>query len=136
MQIRENLIRENVATKFITIKHCEGKTNPADLFTKEDKDIAHFCQIRDTLVQEPFTPTQVDKHNNNKSEESTQGVLTISLRLFLKELPNNNINHTITVLKFANKSWPCTVLKIDKVAFMLPQYHHTTYSAYLILFHY
>ena len=55
MQIRENLIRENVASKFIEIKHCEGKLNIADLFTKEDKDVSHFCTIRDVLVQDAFT---------------------------------------------------------------------------------
>ena len=55
MQIRENLIRENVASKFIHIKHCEGKLNIADLFTKEDKDVSHFCTIRDVLVQDTFT---------------------------------------------------------------------------------
>ena len=54
MQIRENLVRENVQSNFITIKHCEGKLNIADLFTKEDKDVSHFCTIRDVLVQDPF----------------------------------------------------------------------------------
>ena len=52
MQIRENLVRENVANKFITVKHCEGKLNIADLFTKEDRDTAHFLSIRDILVQD------------------------------------------------------------------------------------
>ena len=42
------------ANKFITVKHCEGKLNIADLFTKEDKDVSNFCQIRDVLVQDPF----------------------------------------------------------------------------------
>ena len=35
-QIRENAIRESVISKIIEIKHIEGKTNLADLFTKED----------------------------------------------------------------------------------------------------
>ena len=54
MQIHENLIRENVASKFITIKHYEGKLNIADLFTKEDKDVSNLCTIRDVLVQDTF----------------------------------------------------------------------------------
>ena len=54
MQIRENAIRESVQNKTVTIKHVDGKTNLADIFTKEDKDIAHFLKIRDTLMSLPF----------------------------------------------------------------------------------
>jgi len=50
LQIRENAIRE---TKFITIEHICGKINPADLFTKEDKDAEHFQRLRDTIVVQP-----------------------------------------------------------------------------------
>ena len=27
-----------------------GKTNPADIFTKEDNDVAHYCGLRDLMV--------------------------------------------------------------------------------------
>ena len=52
IQIRENAVRESVLSKFIEVKHIDGKVNLADLFTKEHKDTAHFCAIRDLLVQE------------------------------------------------------------------------------------
>jgi len=53
MQIPENGVRENI--KLLDVKHIEGKINPSDIFTKEDKDTAHFQSLRDTIVQPPLT---------------------------------------------------------------------------------
>ena len=50
MQIRENAVRECVQSSFADIQHVEGKTNLADLFTKEDKDDSHFIILRDLLL--------------------------------------------------------------------------------------
>ena len=55
--IRENAVRENTSNQFIDVKHIEGKVNPSDLFTKEDRDRPHFISIRDLLVSPPFVPT-------------------------------------------------------------------------------
>ena len=52
IQIRENAVREN---PHIEVNHIEGKTNPADMFSKEDKDVPHFQFLRDKTVQKPFT---------------------------------------------------------------------------------
>ena len=52
MQIRENAVRESVIAKFITVSHCDGNTNLADLFTKEDKDPLHFISIRNLITCE------------------------------------------------------------------------------------
>ena len=55
IQMRENAIREAVATDFVSINHIEGKINLADLFTKEDKDVNHFQKIRDIILgEQPF----------------------------------------------------------------------------------
>jgi len=54
LQIRENAIRES--SKIIEIEHVAGKINPADMFTKEDKDATHFIQLRDTIVTDPLSP--------------------------------------------------------------------------------
>jgi hypothetical protein len=51
IQMRENMIRENILSKFVTISHVDGKLNLADMFTKEMKDIAHFVHLRDLLMQ-------------------------------------------------------------------------------------
>ena len=50
MQIRENAIRESVLAQFVTISHCDGKTNLADIFTKEDRDPIHFISIRNLIT--------------------------------------------------------------------------------------
>jgi hypothetical protein len=50
IQMRENHIRENIATKFICINHIGGKINLADVFTKEMKDTLHFVEIRDLFM--------------------------------------------------------------------------------------
>eukprot|EP00957_Ditylum_brightwellii_P089164 6790438-Ditylum_brightwellii.AAC.1 len=53
IQMRENAIRECVQQGFVTIKHVNGKINLADIFTKEDKDVAHFLILRDHLMLLP-----------------------------------------------------------------------------------
>ena len=55
IQIKENVVRENVANKTISISHVEGKVNIADIFTKEDKDLNHFLSIRNLLLFDPPT---------------------------------------------------------------------------------
>ena len=50
VQIRENAIRESVQNKIINVLHIEGKINPSDIFTKEDKDAIHFLDIRKVLL--------------------------------------------------------------------------------------
>ncbi len=37
IQMKENRVRENVASDLITIKHVDGKVNIADIFTKEKR---------------------------------------------------------------------------------------------------
>lgn len=49
IQIRENAVCEGVQNKFVTIKHIEGKKNPLDIFTKEDKEVTHFLKIPSLL---------------------------------------------------------------------------------------
>ena len=50
LQIRENAVRESVQNGFTTVKHIAGKCNLSDMFTKEDKDIPHFLEIRDMIL--------------------------------------------------------------------------------------
>ena len=61
IQIRENAVREAVQSKFIELKHIDGKINPADLFTKEDRDTAHFLAIRDILIHDVPTTLSVSE---------------------------------------------------------------------------
>jgi hypothetical protein len=50
IQMRENRIRENIASNFVSIQHIDGKTNLADIFTKEMKDTSHFVELRDLFM--------------------------------------------------------------------------------------
>ncbi len=50
IQMKENRVRENVSSQFVTICHIDGKTNLADLFTKEMRDTGHFVSLRDLMM--------------------------------------------------------------------------------------
>ena len=54
IQIRENATREAVHKKKVKIHHVGGKDNPADIFTKEQKDTTHFLKLRDIILSKPF----------------------------------------------------------------------------------
>jgi len=45
IQMKENRVRENIASDFVIITHVDGKINLADIFTKEMKDIGHFVTL-------------------------------------------------------------------------------------------
>jgi len=56
IQMKENRVRENIAKRFVTITHVNGKVNLADLFTKEMKDMSHFVELRDIMMCHHFVP--------------------------------------------------------------------------------
>ena len=52
IQVKENFIKENI--DLLSIQHIQGKINPADILSKEDKDPSHFVSIRNNLVPKSF----------------------------------------------------------------------------------
>ena len=50
IQMKENRMRENIASYFILVWHMEGKINIADIFTKEMKYTAHLVALRDLFM--------------------------------------------------------------------------------------
>jgi hypothetical protein len=50
MEMRENAVREWVQDSYLQILHVPGRTNPADIFTKEMRDGAHFWRLRDSFM--------------------------------------------------------------------------------------
>ena len=68
IQIRENSVREN---PHINIEHVSGKINPADMFSKEDKDTKHFQQLRNMTVKPPVK-TVVNKVTTNRLTDKNQ----------------------------------------------------------------
>ena len=57
VSLRDCAVRESVVHKELTIQHVAGKRNPADLFTKELRDGAHFRKLRNSFMttREQFT---------------------------------------------------------------------------------
>jgi hypothetical protein len=54
IQMKENRVRKNVDSDFITMKHVDGKVNIADIFTKEMKDTTHFVELCDIFMCHRF----------------------------------------------------------------------------------
>ena len=50
IELRDNSVREWVQDKTLAVKHVAGKVNPADIFTKEMRDGAHFRRLRDSFM--------------------------------------------------------------------------------------
>ena len=49
--LAELRIYESKQHKEVEFYWIPGKTNPADVFTKEDNDISHYCSLRDLMVK-------------------------------------------------------------------------------------
>ncbi len=50
IELRENSIWEWVQDKTLNVVHVAGKINPIGIFTKEMKDGARFCRLRETFM--------------------------------------------------------------------------------------
>ena len=50
INLRDNAIRESVHLGELSISHIAGSLNCADIFTKELKDVSHFCRLRDSFM--------------------------------------------------------------------------------------
>mmetsp|Transcript_3382 Transcript_3382/g.5163 ORF Transcript_3382/g.5163 Transcript_3382/m.5163 type:complete len:553 (-) Transcript_3382:330-1988(-) len=73
IQLRENALRESVQSGVIEVEHIGGKTNPSDIFTKEDRDVQHFTDCRDTMVVDP--PSLSINIDNKPCSEPTAQIL-------------------------------------------------------------
>ena len=47
---RSVCVRESIQDKEIALHHINGLVNPSDIFTKEMRDTAHFCELRDSFM--------------------------------------------------------------------------------------
>jgi hypothetical protein len=65
LQMRENAVRESIEKDFITVRHVSGKCNLADLFTKEDKDVEHFIQLRNYILTDSLETRHEQEYLNN-----------------------------------------------------------------------
>ena len=53
IDLRENLVRENLHAKTINVSHIPGKINLSDIFTKEFRDTTHFLSLRNSFMISP-----------------------------------------------------------------------------------
>ena len=51
VDLRENLVRENIMKRTIQVSHIPGKTNLSDIFTKEFRDVTQFLFLRDLFMK-------------------------------------------------------------------------------------
>ena len=58
----------------VQIYWTPGSSNPADIFTKEDKDVAHFESIRDQMVM-PRESFRLPNNGNSPNNSHAWGVL-------------------------------------------------------------
>ena len=70
VQIRENAVREGIEMGIFTVTHIEGKKNPSDIFTKEDKDTEHFVAVRNSIMCD--FDTVEDEANKEIKENKTE----------------------------------------------------------------
>ena len=50
VDLRENLVRENIHANVIQVSHIPGKLNLSDIFTKEFRVSTHFLSLRDSFM--------------------------------------------------------------------------------------
>ena len=50
IELHENAVREWVHVGILTVLHVKGRVDPADIFTKEMQDGAHFWQLKDSFM--------------------------------------------------------------------------------------
>ena len=50
IDLRENLVRENIHNKITSVTHISGKINLSDIFTKEFCDTSYFLHLRDSFM--------------------------------------------------------------------------------------
>ena len=50
----KNAVCKQVLEDFISVKHLAGCLNVSNIFTKGDRDVAHFCAITDVLLDNPL----------------------------------------------------------------------------------
>jgi hypothetical protein len=79
IQMKENKIRENILSKFVIIKHVNGKINIADIFMKEMKDVTHFTELRDLFIKTSSSILIFDCIAVTQSEFHLRGVLIFQI---------------------------------------------------------
>jgi hypothetical protein len=107
IELRKNSIHKWVQDKTISVKHVAGKTNPADIFTKEMRDGAHFRHTHDsfmcclsgfvnTFLLKTHHTCQCSYFLNNLAPLAAWVVLTAGASLYFVALASNMFYCSVT----------------------------------------
>jgi hypothetical protein len=109
IELCKNSVCKWVQDKNISVKHVAGKTNPADIFTKEMRIGAHFRHLRDSFMSRlsNFVNTSLleihhtHQHShfiNNLPPLVAWVVLTACASLYFSALVSNIFCHSVTTM--------------------------------------
>jgi hypothetical protein len=104
IELRENSIWEWVQDKTLNVIHVAGKINPANIFTKEMKDGAHFCRLRDSFMihlSDIVNDSLLDLHHTcQRSPQVTPAAAIVSLACgctsYMAALMSSSFCHTLS----------------------------------------
>ena len=79
VQICKNAVCEGILMGLFEVSHTEGKNNPSDIFTKEDKDINHFMQVQNSVMRDH--PEEVMSQGESTTSDSQTALRTGGVKL-------------------------------------------------------
>ncbi len=116
IQLQENSVREWVQNKLIKVVHVAGKTNPADIFTKEMRDGTHFHQLQDSFMSRlsDFLSGSVMTIHHARQQSPTSGVpatawvsLSSGDSPYLRVLTSSSFFWTVSnISHLSSAGWP------------------------------
>ena len=65
-------MREGISMGLFEVSHIEGKNNPSDIFTKEDKDTIHFMQAQNSVMYDHPEEVMTEKESELNAPQTTQ----------------------------------------------------------------
>ncbi len=108
IELCKNSIWEWVQDKTLNVVHVAGKINPANIFTKEMKDGAHFRRLRDSFMislSDFVNDSLLDLHHaHQRSPQVTPAAALVSLAsgctFYMAALASSSFCHTLSNISY------------------------------------
>jgi hypothetical protein len=106
-ELWESSVQEWVQNKTINVQHVSGKISPADIFTREMRDSAHFRRIRDSFMSRLSNfindSLLVIHHTNQQSPKqfvpsAAKAMLTVHPSSYFSALASSSLCRTFTAI--------------------------------------
>ena len=110
MEMREKAVPDWVQDYYLQVLHVPGRINPADIFTKEMRDGAHFWRLQDTFMcpmsdflQQPLfnvhlSRQQAEPHLRQVVPSAASSCVFASKGLFLSALCSSPLSRTLDAI--------------------------------------